>query len=85
MHRLGACARTPYEFGEKTSVAVTAKEGVVVGMRSMPGSPYDGLTLHSRLEQVDILTGVKPTMALADRAYRGVVPPEGTQLLISHT
>ena len=26
----------------KTSVAVTAKEGVVVGMRSMPGSPYDG-------------------------------------------
>jgi IS5 family transposase len=26
----------------KTSVAVTAKEGVVVGMRSMPGAPYDG-------------------------------------------
>jgi transposase, IS5 family len=40
-------ARTPYEFGVKTSVAVTAKEGVVVGMRSMPGTPYDGHTLHS--------------------------------------
>jgi hypothetical protein len=39
--------RTPYEFGVKTSVAVTAKEGVVVGMRSMPGTPYDGHTLHS--------------------------------------
>ncbi len=69
----------------KTSVAVTAKEGVVVGMRSMPGSPYDGHTLQSQLEQVEILTGVKPTMALADRGYRGVAPPEGTQLLISHT
>ncbi len=85
MHRFGACARTPYEFGVKTSVAVTAKEGVVVGMRSMPGSRYDGHTQHSQLEQVEILTGVKPTMALADRGYRGVAPPEGTQLLISHT
>jgi IS5 family transposase len=70
-------ARTPYEFGVKTSVAVTAKEGVVVGMRSMPGAPYDGHTLHSQLEQMEILTGVKPTMALADRGYRGVPPPQG--------
>jgi IS5 family transposase len=78
-------ARTPYEFGVKTSVAVTAKEGVVVGMRSMPGAPYDGHTLDSQLEQVEILTGVKPSLALADRGYRGVQPPEGTKLLISHT
>ncbi len=69
----------------KTSVAVTAKESVMVGMRSMPGSPYDGHTQHSQLEQVEILTGVKPTLALADRGYRGAAPPEGTQLLISHT
>jgi transposase, IS5 family len=78
-------ARTPYEFGVKTSVAVTAKEGVVVGMRSMPGAPYDGHTLHSQLEQVEILTGVKPSMALADRGYRGVQPPDGTRLLLSYT
>jgi IS5 family transposase len=78
-------ARTPYEFGVKTSVAVTAREGVVVGMRSMPGAPYDGHTLHSQLEQVEILTGVRPSMALADRGYRGVQPPEGTRLLLSHT
>lgn len=37
-----AKAITPYEFGVKVSVAVTAKEGLVVGMRSMPGNPYDG-------------------------------------------
>jgi transposase, IS5 family len=78
-------ARTPYEFGVKTSMAVTAKEGVVVGMRSMPGAPYDGHTLHSQLEQVEILTGVKPTLALADRGYRGVPPPDGKRLLLSHT
>jgi transposase, IS5 family len=78
-------ARTPYEFGVKTSVAVTAKEGVVVGMRSMPGSPYDGHTLHSQLEQVEILTGVKPSTALADRGYRGVQAPQGVKLLLSHT
>jgi IS5 family transposase len=78
-------ARTPYEFGVKTSVAVTAKEGVVVGMRSMPGSPYDGHTLDSQIEQVEILTGVKPSLALADRGYRGVQAPEGVRLLLSHT
>jgi IS5 family transposase len=78
-------ARTPYEFGVKTSVAVTAKKGVVVGMRSMPGAPYDGHTLHSQLEQVEILTGVKPGLALGDRGYRGAPPPEGPRLLISHT
>ena len=78
-------ARTPYEFGVKVSLAVTANEGLVVGMRSMPGNPYDGHTMHSQLEQVGILTGQEPKIALADRGYRGVEPPQGTRLLISHT
>jgi IS5 family transposase len=78
-------ARTPYEFGVKVSVAVTAAEGLVVGMRSMPGNPYDGHTVDSQLEQVSILTGHTPKIALADRGYRGVQPPAGTRLLISHT
>lgn len=78
-------ARTPYEFGVKVSVAVTAKEGLVVGMRSMPGSPYDGHTVDSQLEQVEILTGEAPKIALADRGYRGVEPASGARLLISHT
>ena len=77
--------RTPYEFGVKVSVAVTAAEGLVVGMRSMPGNPYDGHTLESQLEQVEILTGQKPKITLADRGYRGAVLAAGTRLLISHT
>jgi transposase, IS5 family len=35
-------ARKPYEFGVKVSVAVTHKQGLVVGARSFPGNPYDG-------------------------------------------
>lgn len=77
--------RTPYEFGVKVSVAVTAKEGLVVGMRSMPGNPYDGHTVDSQLEQVEILTGVCPKIALVDRGYRGVQAACGTRLLVSHT
>jgi transposase, IS5 family len=78
-------ARTPYEFGVKVSVAVTAKEGLVVGMRSMPGNPYDGHTVDSQLEQVGILTEVMPKIALVDRGYRGVEAASGTRLLVSHT
>ena len=78
-------ARTPYEFGVKTSVAVTAKEGLVVGMRSMPGSPYDGHTVDSQIEQIGILTGTTPKIALVDRGYRGVQASAGTRLLVSHT
>ncbi len=62
-------ARTPYEFGVKVSIATTHKEGLVVGMRSMPGNPYDGHTLAETLEQVGILTGTdcKPKTAVVDR------------------
>ena len=48
--------RQPYEFGVKVSVATTHKEGLVVGMCSLPGNPYDGHTLHAALQQVEILT-----------------------------
>ena len=78
-------ARTPYEFGVKVSVAVTAKEGLVVGMRSMPGNPYDGHTVDSQTEQIDVLTGTTPKNALVDRGYRGVEAAAGTRLLVSHT
>ena len=78
-------ARTPYEFGVKVSVAVTAREGLVVGMRSMPGNPYDGHTVDSQIEQIGILSGVTPQIALVDRGYRGVQSSAGVRLLVSHT
>ena len=60
-------ARTPYEFGVKVSIATTLKEGLVVGMRSMPGNPYDGHTLAETLEQVGILTGTDRPPATGHR------------------
>ncbi|MBH9551885.1 IS5 family transposase [Inhella gelatinilytica] len=77
-------ARTPYEFGVKVSLAVTAREGVVVGMRSMPGNPYDGHTAAEQIEQVEILTGERPKIVLADRGYKGAQIP-GCRLLLAHT
>ena len=77
-------ARTPYEFGVKVSIATTLKEGLVVGMRSMPGNPYDGHTLAETLEQVGILTGTDgpPATAIVDKGYRGV-EVEGVHILRS--
>ena len=77
-------ARTPYEFGVKVSIATTLKEGLVVGMRSMPGNPYDGHTLAETLEQVGIHTGTDrpPATAIVDKGYRGV-EVEGVRILRS--
>ena len=75
-------ARVRYEFGSKVSVATTHKEGFVVGMRAMPGNPYDGHTLGEALEQVEILTGTPPKRAFVDRGYRGH-GVEATEVFIS--
>ncbi len=58
----------------KVSIATTLKEGLVAGMRSMPGNPYDGHTLAETLEKVSILTGTDklPATAIVDKGYRGV-------------
>lgn len=63
-------ARQPYEFGVKVGIAVTHKQGLIVGARSFPGNPYDGDTLAEQLEQVEILTETKPTAAYVDLGYR---------------
>ena len=68
-------ARKPYEFGVKVSVAVTHKQGLMVGARSFTGNPYDGHTLAEQLEQVQILTedaGAKPKQVVVDLGFRGV-------------
>lgn len=75
-------ARTPYEFGVKVTIATTLKEGLVVGMRSMPGNPWDGHTLAETLEQVSILADAKPKIAIVDKGYQGV-KVDGVRILRS--
>lgn len=70
-------ARQPYEFGVKVSLAITHKQGLIVGARSFPGNPYDGHTLHAQLEQTAILLEAlpgspRPKTAVVDLGYRGV-------------
>lgn len=68
-------ARKPYEFGVKVSLAVTHKQGLMVGARSFPGNPYDGHTLAEQIEQTTTLLqdiGMKPTTAVVDLGFRGV-------------
>jgi IS5 family transposase len=68
-------ARKPYEFGVKSSLAITHGQGLIVGARTLPGNPYDGHTLAAQLEQTNTLLqdlDVKPTTAVVDLGYRGV-------------
>jgi IS5 family transposase len=53
-------------------------------MRSFPGNPYDGHTLRTALEQVEILTDQRPDLAVVDRGYRGHGETR-TRVLISGT
>ena len=63
--------RQPHEFGVKAGIAVTARKGLIVGARTFPGNPYDGDTLSEQVEQVEILTDVRPETVIVDLGYRG--------------
>ena len=68
-------ARQPYEFGVKSSLAVTHAQGLIVGARSFPGNPYDGHILSAQLEQTGILledVGRSPKQVVVDLGFRGV-------------
>jgi IS5 family transposase len=68
-------ARTRYEFGVKVSIAVINARAdggqFVVGIRAVPGLPYDGHTLKDQIAQVERLTGVTVARAYVDKGYRG--------------
>jgi IS5 family transposase len=82
-------ARTRYEFGVKTSIAVTnartAGGQFIIGMQALPGSPYDGHTLTGQIEQVERLTGIVVERAYVDRGYRGHKHSGKAKVFIAHT
>lgn len=79
-------AHRPYEFGVKVSVAVTHREGFVVGIQTCPENPYDGHTLEGQLDQVERLVGKAPVFAYVDRGYKGHgISEERTRVLVSGT
>lgn len=64
-------AHKKYEFGVKTSLVTTHKNNFIVGIEAMHGNPYDGHTLKTALDQVEELTGKRPTDSYVDLGYRG--------------
>jgi IS5 family transposase len=77
-------ANKPYEFGNKVSIAVTAKKSWIVGAKSFFGRPYDGATLIPAIKQVQQLTGVPVEEAYVDKGYRGKEHhPKTTHVLVS--
>ena len=68
-------ARNRYEFGVKVSLAVTHKQGLMVGAKRFVGNPYDGHTLASQISQCNELikaAGSEVKQAFVDLGYRGV-------------
>jgi len=60
-----------YEFGCKTSIVLTHKEGFVLSMQALHGKPYDGHTLKMSLEQAEVCTGKRVKKGFVDRGYKG--------------
>lgn len=81
-------ARSRYEFGVKTSIAVTNARTpggqFIVGMQSLPGNPYDGHTLTRQIAQVERLTGIAVERAYVDRGYRGHKHTGKAEVYIAH-
>ena len=68
-------ARKPYEFGVKSAVVVSHKDGLMLGARTFPGNPYDGHILSAVLEQATNLTqdvGQNIKHIVVDLGFRGV-------------
>ena len=70
-----------FEFGNKVSVVITRKTGVLLGALGFRNE-FDGHTLQPALQQVEKLTGKAPKTAAVDRGYRGNIKIGETSILI---
>jgi IS5 family transposase len=60
-----------YEFGNKSSFAITKKSGIVIGAMAFEENIYDGHAIEPQLAQVEDLLGRLPETALVDRGCKG--------------
>jgi hypothetical protein len=58
-----------YEFGYKVAVAVTIRKDFVVASKALEGSPGDGYTLNTTMDQVIAIAGTEPKPVYGDRGY----------------
>ena len=75
-------AHKKYEFGNKASVVLTQKTGIIIGAMTFKTNVYDGHTLEDVLAQTYSLTGKEPKTASVDRGYKGKQTVGMTQINI---
>jgi len=61
----------PYEYGNKVSIAATAKSNIIVGVVSHPHNLHDSKTLPEVLAHCQHSRGKAVKVSVCDRGYRG--------------
>ena len=72
----------PYEYGNKVSIASTAKSNVIVGVVSHEKNIYDHHTLPEVLDHIEQSRHKKVKQATCDRGYRGKQTVKGVQIVL---
>ena len=71
-----------YEYGNKVSIASTAKSNVIVGAVSHEKNMHDSQTLDDVLTHIEKSRGQSADEAVCDRGYRGKKEVNGTQITL---
>lgn len=60
---------------------VAAESGIIVSALLHPKNIYDGNTLLEVLELAEVIMGIRPSIAVFDRGYKGESEIDGTTIL----
>ena len=72
----------PYEYGNKVSIAATAKTNIIVGVASHDRNLHDSKTLPDVLTHLKASRGTTAKTAVCDRGYRGPKHVSDTQIIL---
>lgn len=72
----------PYEYGNKVSIAATAKSNIIVGVVSHPFNLHDSKTLPEVLAHCHNSRGKVVKTGVCDRGYRGPKTVDGTHIIL---
>ncbi len=72
----------PYEYGNKVTIASTAKGHLIVGVVSHERNLHDSHTLPEVLQHIKLSCGKAVRQAVCDRGYRGKQMVNGTPITL---
>ncbi len=75
----------PYEYGNKVSIATTARSNIIVGVASHEHHCHDSKTLPEVLNHIKTSRGKPAKEAVCDRGYRGQKTVGGTTIILPGT